>query len=658
MISTRQILQKCLRVQSATRSWTSSRCISTSDKDPSAAAAQAEVHEAEDFDDYGSAPIQQKPERPPFVKELFLGRFDKERLIFPEVLEKERHETLHEMVEPIERFFEEQVDSEKIDREAKIPQETLDGLKELGLYGMQIPQKYGGLEMGATEFARLSEITALDGSIAVTLAAHQSIGLKGILIAGNEEQKQKYLPRLATGEWTAAFALTEPSSGSDAASIQTKATLADDGKTWLLNGGKIWISNGGYANMMTVFAKTDITDHLGGVKEKVTAFIVERDFGGVSAGKPEDKLGIRGSNTCQVFFDNTPVPMENVLGEVGGGFKVAMQILNSGRFSMGSSSAALWEKAIGMREAFHLVARRTGICLLIAVLLKCHFEYIKINEIYILRHIIFRVSETLRNGYRMNGSFFGEVKILKIRVDRGNLDQWGIYCNTFFGTLRELKSYGYKRVLENSGILVVFFGNNEPDIAFTLFIMVYRLQYAGIELSQMVKKLRNPLMNPGFIIGKGMENFRQKRDNPKLDLNLGEQLHPALGSSAEALEYCIKRFQYGVESVLGRHAKKVVDPANQLEIARLADCAIDLFGMTAVLGRASRSKSIGIRNSEHEIHLAMTFTQQASMRIKKRVSDLENGPFVCGDKALNQIADELFEHGGYVAEHPLTRTYW
>merc|ERR1711962_136567 len=272
MISTKMILQRCLRVQNVTRSWaTSTRFISTTEKDPSAAATQAEIEE--DYVDYGLPPIIQKPERPPFVKELFLGRFDKERLIFPEVLDRERHETLNEMVEPIERFFEEQVDSDKIDRDAKIPQETLDGLKELGLYGMQVPQKYGGLEMGATEFARLAEITALDGSIAVTLAAHQSIGYKGILIAGNEEQKEKYLPRLASGEWTAAFALTEPSSGSDAASIQTKATLADDGKTWLLNGGKIWISNGGYAQLMTVFAKTEVVDHVGNVKEKVTAFI-------------------------------------------------------------------------------------------------------------------------------------------------------------------------------------------------------------------------------------------------------------------------------------------------------------------------------------------------------------------------------------------------
>lgn len=169
-----------------------------------------------------------------------MGKFDTQVLTFPEVLGKEQLQTLDAMVEQVEKFFGESVDSKKIDVDAKIPVETLNGLKQLGLFGQQIPSDYGGLGLNATEYARLGEITALDGSIAVTLAAHQAIGLKvgyiipcfktllnnwnwisqGLLIAGNEEQKSKYLPRLASGEWTAAFCLTEPSSGSDAASIQ------------------------------------------------------------------------------------------------------------------------------------------------------------------------------------------------------------------------------------------------------------------------------------------------------------------------------------------------------------------------------------------------------------------------------------------------------
>ncbi|KAI9907138.1 hypothetical protein PsorP6_003640 [Peronosclerospora sorghi] len=165
--------------------------------------------------------------------------------------------------------------------------------------------------------------------------------------------KPKYLPKLATGEHISAFSLTEPSSGSDAGSIKTSATLSEDGKHFVLNGGKIWISNGGWDDIMTVFAQTEVKG-----KDMVTAFIVERAFGGVTSGPPEDKLGIRGSNTCQVFFDNCKVPVENVLGGgadmktggmegVGQGFKAAMNILNNSRFGLGACAGASLRRVLG-----------------------------------------------------------------------------------------------------------------------------------------------------------------------------------------------------------------------------------------------------------------------------------------------------------------------
>ena len=167
------------------------------------------------------------------------------------------------------------------------------------------------------------------------------------MLAGTDEQKAQYLPSLASGEMLAAFALTEPASGSDAGSIRTKAELSPDGKHYIMNGAKIWISNGGIADLFTVFAKTPVTDPATGTTtEKVTAFIVERKFGGVSHGAPEKKMGIKASNTAEVYFENVPVPLENVLGGVGNGFKVAMQILNNGRFGMGATLSGTMRKVI------------------------------------------------------------------------------------------------------------------------------------------------------------------------------------------------------------------------------------------------------------------------------------------------------------------------
>lgn len=187
-------------------------------------------------------------------------------------------------------------------------------------------------------------VGAADLGVGILLGASQSIGYKGILLYGTPEQKQKYLPDCATGRKIAAFALTEPGAGSDAASIKTRAELSADGSHYVLRGSKIWISNGPQAEVFTVFAKTAVADATapGGTKDKMIALIVERAFGGVTSGPPEKKMGIKCSPTSEVFFENCKVPVANRLMEVGDGFKIAMGILNSGRFGMGAGE---WARA-------------------------------------------------------------------------------------------------------------------------------------------------------------------------------------------------------------------------------------------------------------------------------------------------------------------------
>ena len=209
-----------------------------------------------------------------------------------------------------------------------------------------------GVGLTNTQYARLTEVVGgNDLGVGIFIGAHQSIGFKGILLCGTDEQKAQYLPKLATGEQFAAFALTEPSCGSDAGAIKTRAELNKEGTHWILNGGKIWISNGGIAEVFTVFAKTPVKDEATGtVTDKVSAFIVERSFGGVTNGPPEKKMGIKCSNTAEVYFENTPIPVENVLSNPGDGFKVAMQILNNGRFGMGAALSGTMRSVIAKGE--------------------------------------------------------------------------------------------------------------------------------------------------------------------------------------------------------------------------------------------------------------------------------------------------------------------
>ncbi|MBS1772347.1 MAG: acyl-CoA dehydrogenase family protein [Bacteroidetes bacterium] len=202
----------------------------------------------------------------------------------------------------------------------------LDKAGELGLLGAAFPEQYGGLGEDFVTATLINESLGSGHSFAVAMAAHNGIGSLPILYFGTEEQKQKYMPKLATGEMKGAYALTEPNSGSDALGARTTATLSEDGKFYILNGQKIWITNAGFADVFTVFAKID--------GDKFTGFIVERNTPGFSFGEEEHKMGIKGSSTRQLFFENCKVPVENVLGEIGKGHIIAFNILNIGRLKL------------------------------------------------------------------------------------------------------------------------------------------------------------------------------------------------------------------------------------------------------------------------------------------------------------------------------------
>uniref|UniRef100_A0A8C0AM81 Complex I assembly factor ACAD9, mitochondrial n=1 Tax=Buteo japonicus TaxID=224669 RepID=A0A8C0AM81_9AVES len=538
---------------------------------------------------------------------------------YPEISNEELEE-INQFVGPVEKFFSEEVDSKKIDQDAKIPPETLKGLKDLGLFGMQIPEEYGGLGLSNTMYARLGEITSLDGSIAVTLAAHQAIGLKGILIAGTDEQKAKYLPRLASGEHIAAFCLTEPGSGSDAASIQTRATLSEDGKYFLLNGSKVWISNGGLANIFTVFARTEVVDKDGQLKDKITAFIVERDFGGVTHGKPEDKLGIRGSNTCEVHFENTKVPIENVIGEVGGGFKVAMNILNSGRFSMGSASAGMIKKLIEMTAEYACTRKQFNKKLSEFGLIQEKFCFMAVKA-YVMESMAYLTAGMMdRPGFP---DCSVEAAMVKVFSSEG---AWACVSEALqiLGGLGYMKDYPYERYLRDTRILLIFEGTNE---ILRMYIALTGMQYAGKILTDKIKYKGNV----GVALGEFL-NKLQDIMGRKVDYGLvGDRgvVHPSLQTIVE----------------------------EQLVLKRVADIVINLYAMTAAISRASRSISIGLRNHDHEVLLTNIFCTEAYFKNNYAMTQLEKYADENLDDSIKKAAKQVLEKRAYTCSHPLDRTF-
>ncbi|TLZ69309.1 MAG: hypothetical protein E6K10_10890 [Methanobacteriota archaeon] len=269
-----------------------------------------------------------------FMKSLFSGRLET-GLVFPYTRQDgESRETLRLVLESFRSWARERLDGGAIDRAAVFPEAQVRELKELGLLGLTIPEEYGGAGLSITSYCRLmEEICHYCASTCTIVGAHLGIGSKGILLYGSEAQKKRWLPAVAKGDLLAAYALTEPASGSDAASLKTRAVWDEARRVWVMNGGKRFITNGGKAGLFTVFARTEI-----GGEDRISAFVVTRDLPGVSTGKEEDKLGLKGSSTTDLYLENVPVPKDNLLGEPGRGFKYAMEILNDGRVSLAAGA--------------------------------------------------------------------------------------------------------------------------------------------------------------------------------------------------------------------------------------------------------------------------------------------------------------------------------
>ena len=238
--------------------------------------------------------------------------------------------------------------AEWVDENEAFPEETVKKMAKLGMLGIYFPKEYGGAGADVLSYAMcVEELSKVCGTTGVIVSAHTSLCAAPIYENGTEEQKQKYLPKLCSGEWLGAFGLTEPGAGTDAQGQQTVAVLDEKGENWILNGSKIFITNAGYANVFVIIAVTGITtDKRGRKKKEISAFIVERTDPGFSVGKHEKKMGIRGSSTCELIMEDCVIPKDRLLGKQGKGFAIAMKTLDGGRIGIASQALGLAEGAI------------------------------------------------------------------------------------------------------------------------------------------------------------------------------------------------------------------------------------------------------------------------------------------------------------------------
>jgi acyl-CoA dehydrogenase family protein 9 len=575
------------------------------------------------------APHLASPEtNPSFTKGVFLGEL-REDLVFPfPALSDEERESLRAILDSFNAFAAERVDSAKFDHDGQFPDNVLAGLHELGLMGLSIPEEYGGFGASAKVYNRIfGAIGETDPALCVYFGAHQSIGCKGIVLFGTEDQKQRWLPRCASGETVAAFCLTEPGSGSDAQAMKSSAKLSEDGTHYILSGTKIWISNAGYADVFTVFAKTAL-DVNGTMKQRVTAFIVDAHAAGVSLGKREDKMGIKASDTRTVFFDKVRVPVEDRLGEPGQGFRIALEVLNSGRLGLATASARGTRRI--MREAILYARQREQFGRPIG-----SFEMIQ-------RKIAVNAAEC----YAADSAAL----LAAGMVDRGGIDfsLETAACKVFAselafraandalqiaGGIGYSKEYPYEQAVRDSRINLIFEGTNEILRA---LIALMGLQQPGERLKALGKAFKNPIQNLGAIGHYVTGRVKRQVTNPTFT-----KVHSSLENEAELVATLIHDLALAVEGAVMEHGKEIVE--RQFIQERLANAAIDIFVSTAVLSRTTwEIERLGGEDAaKAQLDCARIFVPMAYRRARRQIRALSRHQ----DARLRAIADASLQSG-------------